>query len=87
MREKSKWPGDKNDVLVVHRNGSLATGIKKKHTHTVEAPLSVLLATNAPMRWAIFITNEINNAAICPEPEVPRQARAMKISRCNNITT
>lgn len=61
----------------------------EKRLNNAEAPLSVLLPANAAVQWVIFITNEINNAAICPQlsPGVPHQLREMRILRCNNKTT
>lgn len=80
---------------VVHRNGSHHSNEAwrrkgwKKRLNNVEAPLSALLPANVAVQWVIFITNEINNAAICPQlsPGVLHQLREMRILRCNNKTT
>ncbi len=80
---------------VVHRNGSRYSNEaerrkhRKKGLNNAEAPLSVLLPANVAVQWVIFITNEINNAAICPQlsPGVLHQLEEMRILRCNNKTT
>lgn len=61
-------------------------GQEKKSHSNAEVPLPVLLRGNAAPQRVIFITNEINNAAICPEfsPGVLHQPREMRILRFNN---
>lgn len=56
---------------VVHRNGprySDEAGRRKsqKRLNNAVAPLLLLLPENVAVQRVIFITNEINNAAICP---------------------
>lgn len=83
---------------VVHRNGSRYSneagrrkeqGGEKKRLSKAKAPLSVLLPANVAVQWVIFITNEINNAAICPQlsPGVLHQLREMRILGYNNNKT
>lgn len=64
-------------------------GDKKKRLNSVEVPLSPLLPENVAEQKVIFITNEINNAAICIQlrPEGLHQLREMRILQCNNQTT
>lgn len=58
---------------VVHRNGSRHSNeaLRRKRTEkkrlNAEAPLSALLPANVAVQRVIFIANEINNAAICPQ--------------------
>lgn len=56
---------------VVHRNSprySNEAGRRKrqKRLNNAVAPLLLLLPENVAVQRVIFITNEINNAAICP---------------------
>lgn len=64
-------------------------GDKKKRLNSVEVPLSPLLPENVAELKVIFITNEINNAAICIQlrSEGLRQLRGMRIFWRNNPTT
>lgn len=62
---------------------------EKKRFNNGEPPLSVLLPANVAVQWVIFITNEINNAAICSQlsPGVVHQLREMRILRYTNRKT
>lgn len=69
---------------VVHSNAFWHSNVARRGKRTekttlnnAEAPLSVLLPANVAVRWVIFITNEVNNAAICPQlsPEELHQLR------------
>lgn len=77
MKFRKKWlcfqiARRRNCVPVVHRNGlrySNKAGRRKrqKRLNNTTVPLSLLLPEYVAEHWVIFITNEINNAAIYPQ--------------------
>lgn len=79
---------------VVHRNGSrysneAGRGKRQKRLNNAVVPLSLLLPENVAVQRVIYITNEINNAAIYPQlsPGGLHQLREMIILRCSNKAT